>query len=130
MEDLLISSEKYEQLAKFTIFNREKEVCAFIYADNISLEAFLVCDIIQIRNMKRIQNSFGISKTDYKKYFAKNLVGIYHSHFADFHLSNKDVSIFDKLKNIRFLLVGLYKNNDYELRGYSNSLRDINIIIV
>jgi proteasome lid subunit RPN8/RPN11 len=129
METLIISTECYKKIEMFTFVDLRKEVCAFIYASAVQNNAYKIDRIVQVRNTRRISNSFGISKKDYEIYNMHNLIGIYHSHFKSFDLSEKDKSIFEKLPNIKFLLIGVYDNalQSLNLKCFTNKLNNLKI---
>ena len=125
----MIKHKDFLNLEDFTKIDSQKEVCALIFA-NSNDDVYTVTNIVQVRNIKRGAFSFAIANKDFEYYRTKDLIGIYHSHPNKPLLSNKDMAIFLKHPDIKFQIIGFYKKNKFNLKCYSNKLKQLKINIL
>ncbi len=128
METLKITQDQYLHLQMFSRMDNRKEVCALIYATEKEY-SYCIERIIQVRNTKRTEGAFGISKSDFREHICEKLIGLYHSHELTLTLSEKDKQIFIRHEFLKFQLIGLINKatNKLNLICYSNSFNILKI---
>lgn len=129
MKELNIKNKEFIYLRNITKLNDGKEVCAFIFSSNWD-DNHTISEIIQVRNKKRGESTFGISRQDYDYHYTKDLIGIYHSHALEPILSEKDKTIFLKHENIKIQLIGYYNKALFDIKCYSDKLENLKINIL
>lgn len=129
MQSLLIQTSQFKHLMHFTPPENKKEVCALLFALEDQLQ-FVITNTVQVRNIKRGRNQFGISHSDFEHHYNTQLIGIYHSHPTSPRLSEEDKAVFIKHVGIKFQVIGFYQRNVFKLAAYTHELSKLNINII